>query len=101
MSKGGQKWYITFIDDYSRYTKAYLLKCQDEAKGMFLKYKAEVENQLDQKIKRLRFDRGGEYGTNLLTAFCEKKNGIIHETSAPSCLNKMALLNGKTVHLKI
>lgn len=49
---------------------------------MFLKYKAEVEIQLDRKIKRLRSDRGGEYDTNSLTAFCEK-NGIIHETSAP------------------
>jgi len=49
---------------------------------MFLKYKAEVENQLDRKIKRLRSDRGGEYDTNSLTFFCEK-NGIIHEPTAP------------------
>ena len=81
MSKGGKKWYITFVDDYSRYTKIYLLKSKDEAEEMFLKYKGEVENQLDRKIKRLRFDRGGEYDTNSLTIFCGK-NGIIHETSA-------------------
>ncbi|XP_070037063.1 uncharacterized protein [Nicotiana tomentosiformis] len=36
-------------------------RLKDEAKSMFLKYKAEVENQLDRKIKRLRSDRGGEY----------------------------------------
>ena len=59
MSKGGKKWYITFVNDFSRYTKIYLLKFKNEAKEMFLKYKAEVENQLDRKIKRLRFDRGG------------------------------------------
>jgi len=47
MSKGGKKWYITFVGDYSRYTKVYLLKSKDEAEEMFLKYKAEVENQLD------------------------------------------------------
>ena len=28
---------------------------------MFKIYKAEVENQLDLKIKVVRFDRGGEY----------------------------------------
>jgi len=44
MSKGGKKWYITFVDDYSRYTKVYLPKSKDEAEEMFLKYKAEVEN---------------------------------------------------------
>ena len=49
---------------------------------MFLKYKAEVENQLDKRIKRLRADRGGEYSTKFLKEFCEI-NGIIHETTAP------------------
>jgi len=48
MSKGGKKWYITFVDDYSKYTKVYLLKSEDEAEEMFLKYKAKVENQLDK-----------------------------------------------------
>ena len=49
---------------------------------MFLKYKAEVENQLNRKIKRLRSNRNEKYDTNSLTVFCEK-NGIVHETSAP------------------
>jgi len=47
---------------------------------MFLKYKAEVENQLDEKIKRLRANRGGEYETNSLIAFYEK-NSIIDEVN--------------------
>jgi len=42
ISKGGKKWYITFVDDFSRYTKVYLLKSKNEAKEMFLKYKAKV-----------------------------------------------------------
>jgi len=50
MSKGRNKWCMTFVDDYSKYTKVYLLKSKDEAEEMFLKYKAEVENQLNQKI---------------------------------------------------
>nr|GFA45953.1 retrovirus-related Pol polyprotein from transposon TNT 1-94 [Tanacetum cinerariifolium] len=51
MSKWGKKYYITFVDDYLRYTKVYLLRSKGEAEEMFLKIKAEVENQLDQKIK--------------------------------------------------
>ncbi|KAL4385517.1 hypothetical protein GQ457_15G014800 [Hibiscus cannabinus] len=81
-SKGGKLYYITFVDDFSRYTKVYLLRTKDEAENFFLIYKAEVENQLDRRIKRLRSDRGGEYGSNFLKGVCEK-NGIIHETSAP------------------
>lgn len=39
-------------------------------------------NAPQQKIKRLRSDRGGEYNTLFLKNFCEE-NGIIHEFSAP------------------
>ena len=71
MTRGGKKYYITFIDDFSRFTKVYLIRNKDEAFDMFLSYKAEVENQLNKKIKRVRSDRGDEY--ILFNDFCEKK----------------------------
>ena len=61
MTRGGKKFYVTFIDDYSRFTRVYLLRNTDEVFDMFLSYKVEVENQLDRKIKRIRSDRGDEY----------------------------------------
>ena len=82
LTRGGKRYFITFIDDYSRYTYVYLLKQKDEAFGAFKIFKAEVENQLNIKIKVLRSDRGGEYFSNEFTHFCEE-NGIIHESSAP------------------
>ena len=33
-----------------------------------------------KKIKRLRFDKGGEYDSNPYNTFCEE-HGIIHETT--------------------
>ena len=45
-------------------------------------YKAEVENQLERKIKRVRSDRGGEYFSNKFNLFCEE-HGIIHERTPP------------------
>ena len=98
-SKGGKKWYITFVDRCSRYTKVYLLKSKDEVEEMFLKYKAEVENQLDWKINRLRSGRGGEYDTNFLTGFCEK-NSIIHETSASYTPQQNGVIEQKNRTLK-
>ena len=56
MTNGGK----FFFDDYSRFTRVYLLRNKEKAFDMFLSYKAEVENPLDRKIKRIRFDRGGE-----------------------------------------
>nr|AAX96287.1 retrotransposon protein, putative, Ty1-copia sub-class [Oryza sativa Japonica Group]AAX96336.1 retrotransposon protein, putative, Ty1-copia sub-class [Oryza sativa Japonica Group]ABA92593.1 retrotransposon protein, putative, Ty1-copia subclass [Oryza sativa Japonica Group] len=60
----------------------YLLKTKDEALHFFKTYKAEVENQLERKIKRLRSDRGGEYFSNEFASFCEEF-GIIHERTPP------------------
>ena len=60
-SRGGKKYIITFIDDYSRYCYVYLLRSKYEALDAFILYKNEVENQLSKKIKVLRSDRGGEY----------------------------------------
>ena len=80
MTRGGKKFYVTFIDDYFRFTRAYLHRNKDEAFDMFLSYKAEVENQLDTKIKRIRSNREGEYIH--LNDYCENE-GIIHEVTPP------------------
>jgi hypothetical protein len=55
-----------------------LLRSKDEAYNMLLLYKAEVENQLNKKIKWVRSDRGVEYV--LINDYCEKE-GIIHEVT--------------------
>ena len=60
-SLGGMKYTLVIVDDFSRYTKVYLLRNKDEVLDKFVLYKAEVENQLGRKIKRVRSDRGGEY----------------------------------------
>ena len=79
----GQKvYFITFIDDFSRYGYVYLLKHKSEGFDMFKTFKAEVENQLNGKIKVLRTDRGGEYTSGILDEFC-KEHGIVHHYTLP------------------
>jgi hypothetical protein len=58
-TRGGRKYFVTFIDDCTRYCYVYLLRSKDEALESFIHYKKEVENQLNKKIKVLRSDRGG------------------------------------------
>ena len=60
-SHGGKKYFITFIDNCTRYCYVYLLNDKDEAIDAFRLYKPEVENQLDKNIKMIWSDRGGEY----------------------------------------
>ncbi|KAK8919425.1 hypothetical protein KSP39_PZI020937 [Platanthera zijinensis] len=81
-TRGGRKYLITFIDDFSRYCHVYLLKSKDETFETFKIFKSRVENQLNLKIKRFRSDRGGEYTATGFRDFCASE-GIILETTAP------------------
>ncbi|KAK8950761.1 hypothetical protein KSP39_PZI003380 [Platanthera zijinensis] len=82
VTRGGRKYLITFIDDFSRFCHVYLLKSKDEAFETFKTFKSRVENQLNLKIKRFRSDRGGEYTVTGFKEFCASE-GIILETTAP------------------
>jgi hypothetical protein len=82
LTKGGKRYFMMLIDNDSRYCYVYLLKTKDEALDYFKIFKAEAENQLERKIKRLRSNRGGEYFPILFDEFCAE-HGIIHERTPP------------------
>ena len=58
---GGEKYFITFIDDFSRYGYIYLLNEKSQSVDALEVYITEVERQLDRKVKIVRSDRGGEF----------------------------------------
>jgi transposase InsO family protein len=82
LTKDGKRYFMTLIDDCTRFCYIYLLKSKDEALHYFKIYKVEVENQLERKIKHVRTDHGGEYFLNLFTLFYEEHR-IIHERTPP------------------
>ena len=55
------KYFITFIDDLSRYGYVYLMHEKAQAIDIFEMFITKVERQLDKKIKIVRSDQGGEY----------------------------------------
>ena len=68
-SFSGFKYFLTFIDDYSRRTWVYFLKLKSEVFDMFLAYKALVEKRSGQHIRKLRSDNGGEHVNNKFMTF--------------------------------
>ena len=80
-TRGCNKYFITFVDDNTKYCYVYLLKTKAEVIEIFVFYKNEVENQLNKKIKVLRSDRGGEYESPFVD-FCAQHR-IIHEITTP------------------
>lgn len=81
-SIGGAKYYITFIDDYSRRVFVYFLKNKSEALDKFKEFKSFVENETDKNIKILRTDNGKEYLNKEFNSFL-MKSGIQHQTTNP------------------
>ncbi len=81
-SLGGAEYFVTFIDDHSRYVWIYFMKTKDEVFDKFLEWKLLVEKQYGQKVKVLRTDNGGEYKSGKFKAFL-KKEGIRHEFTVP------------------
>ena len=98
-SRGGKNYFITFIDDCSKYCYVFLLHRKDEALNMFKIYKAEVENQLEKKIKIIRSDRGGEYDSTAFSDFCTQ-HGIVHQTTAPYTPQQNGVVERKNRTLK-
>jgi transposase InsO family protein len=82
LTEGGQKYFMTIIDDASRYCYVYLLTTKDETLNCFKTYKAEVENKLEKKIKYFRLNCGGEYLSNEFDLFCAE-HGVIHKRTSP------------------
>jgi hypothetical protein len=81
-SLGGNKYFVSFVDEYSRMMWLYLIKTKDEVLNVFLKFKVMVEKQAERKIKILRSDGGGEYTSTAFKDFCTRE-GIVHEITAP------------------
>ena len=68
-SHSGYNYWITFIDDHSRYKAAVPLKRKSDAFDAFKTYKAWAENQTGKSIKKFRCDKGGEYMSNEFIGF--------------------------------
>lgn len=82
MSYGGMRYFITFVDDYTRMVHVYFSKDKLSILDIFKDFKSRVENQLNLKIKILRTDNGKEYCNSNFERYLANC-GIIHQTSAP------------------
>ena len=79
-SHGGARYFITFINDYSRKLWVYILKHKSEALDKFKEWIALMENQIGRKVKRLRIDNGLEYCSNEFDEFYRKLGIVRHKT---------------------
>ncbi|KAL9251846.1 Retrovirus-related Pol polyprotein from transposon RE1-like protein [Drosera capensis] len=79
-SARGYKYYVSFIDNFSRFTWLFLLKHKSDVANIFVHFKTHVERLLNKKIICVQSDWGGEYQKlhSILT-----QTGIAHRVSCP------------------
>jgi hypothetical protein len=61
---------MLLVDHYTRMTTVYFLKNKSEAFENFKIYKEMVENEMDSRIKCLRYDNGGEITSKEFMDYC-------------------------------
>ena len=69
---GGRKYAVTFMDEFSRHVKVYLISKKSEVFNCFKLYRAWAELYTGQKLRCLRSDRGGEYTSHEFRDYCEE-----------------------------
>ena len=97
-SSNGYRFYLLFVDDYSRFSWLYLLKRKSDVLNTFKHFQASVENLLSQKIKVLRTDCGGEYTSNEFNAHCAS-HGVTHQFSCPHTPQQNGIVERKHRHV--
>ena len=63
----GYKYFVTFVDDFSRVTWIYLLKFKNEVVDVFKDFHTLVMTQFSTKLQILRSDNGTEYMSQKMT----------------------------------
>ncbi|KAJ8737027.1 hypothetical protein PYW07_000298 [Mythimna separata] len=78
VSLGKARYYLLFIDDFSRMCTVYFLREKNETFKYFKQYKELVETQQSKKIKILRSDNGGEFCSSEMENYL-RQCGIVHQ----------------------
>jgi transposase InsO family protein len=97
-SISGCRYYVIFVDDFSRYTWFYPLSAKSAIFPTFVKFKTLVENQFSSPIKKLQSDRGGEYNSLQFQAFLSH-HGILHRKSCPHTSQQNRVAERKLRHI--
>ena len=79
---GGKKYFLIFVDDFSRYTMIYLLSSKDEVASKLRDFVISTSNKFNKMVKTIRSDNGTEYVNQEVINFLKEK-GVKHQLTVP------------------
>uniref|UniRef100_A0A4Y0BLU3 Retrovirus-related Pol polyprotein from transposon TNT 1-94 n=1 Tax=Anopheles funestus TaxID=62324 RepID=A0A4Y0BLU3_ANOFN len=95
----GNKYYMTFIDDFTRMTFVYLLQSKSDAATKIREFVSFCATQFGKVPKVMRSDGGGEYISHDLQTFLRQK-GIVNQFSSPYSPQQNGIAERKNRYLK-
>lgn len=97
-SREGFCYFVTFVDDYSKFTVNYPMKCKSDVFVCFKAFRTKFERQLSTTIKKFRTDGGGEYVSKDFRSYLSDA-GILHDPGLPHSpqLNGVAERTNRTI----
>jgi transposase InsO family protein len=92
------RWFVTFIDGFSRYTWLYLLKHKSDVFAVFKDLCALIKNKFGNTIKVLHSNNGMEYVNREFENFLTL-NGIEHQMTCVNTPEQNGVAERKNRHL--
>jgi GAG-pre-integrase domain len=88
-TRNGHVYFISFIDDYSRYGYIYLIKEKTQVLDTFKSFKSEVELQINKMIKDVRSDRGSLQTKKVYIWTQTSISSVVFQISSSNYLNRI------------
>ena len=81
-TKGGSRYFVIFVDDFSRYTWIYLLHHRFELVSIYQTFHKMIETQFNRTVKVFRSDNAQEYNDKSFLSFLDS-HGTLTQQSCP------------------
>ncbi|KAI5350578.1 hypothetical protein L3X38_003469 [Prunus dulcis] len=95
---GGYRYYVSIIDDCTRYLWIFPLFHKSDVYLVFVKFHAFITNHFHASVQYLQSDGGGEYNSIVFKAFLANK-GIVHELLCPYTPQQNGIAERKNRHI--
>ena len=88
-TKGGSKYFVMFVDDFSLYTWIYLLHHRSELASIYQTFHKMIETQFNRTVKVFRSDNAQEFNDKSFLSFLDS-----HETLTQRSCSYTSQQNG-------
>ena len=95
---GGSRYFVIFVDDFSRYTWIYLFKNRSELYQIYLDFTKMIETQFSKPIKVFRSDNAQEYKAHEFTSILHQFGTVPH-SSCPGTSQQNGRAESKLRHI--